>query len=58
MCTLPFAIFFCIRKSCQERGHCPSKKWKTSEKDENAKAIKKRAEYIENYLKKNSSRRK
>ena len=53
MCTLPFALFFCIRKSCQRRGHCQSKKWKTSEPDKNAQAIKKRAEYIENYLKKN-----
>ena len=49
MCWIPFSIFFCIRKSCQKRGHCPSTKFK-HKKREKTEAEKKK-EYYDKYLK-------
>ena len=50
MCWIPFSIFFCIRKSCQKRGHCPSTKFKHHKKREKTEAEKKK-EYYDKYLK-------
>ena len=43
MCAIFFSAIFCIRKSCQKRGHCQSTKSRKPKNDKNGKGLRERA---------------